>query len=209
MKQPNTKKLFLAELEKIPNISRACKKVGVVRNTFYEWKKKDSKFKEQVDKSIRIGFEEMCDWFEGQLISLAQEKDIRALRYFMDHRHPEYMKTNTLSLELNKETIGNLSLGDLVQKSIRANLERADRDITKWAAPFITPDKYSKQFQELKAEEWKRAEEYRIRMKEQEERSTPVRTSTLLKIRELSIKKLADLEAEIKKRQEEENTAKL
>jgi hypothetical protein len=61
------------------NISSACKKAGIYRNTFYLWCKKDSKFKEQVD-DIK---EELIDFAESQLMEKIKSGDTTSLIFFL------------------------------------------------------------------------------------------------------------------------------
>ncbi len=49
------KKQVIAEIKKDGNISRACRDVGIVRNRFYPWTRKDSAFSEAVEAAIIEG----------------------------------------------------------------------------------------------------------------------------------------------------------
>lgn len=66
-KRDNKKKRFLIELAKSKGIiSMACENTGIVRNSFYQWLKKDTAFKKEVENVN----EQTIDFVEGQLFKL-------------------------------------------------------------------------------------------------------------------------------------------
>jgi len=85
-------KPFLAELEKLPIIQVACKKVGVSRNSIYRWRKEDFGFAEKMDESMDKGIDFVNDMSENQLLTLIKEKKFSAIRFWLTHNHLRYMK---------------------------------------------------------------------------------------------------------------------
>jgi hypothetical protein len=61
------------------NVSIACKKVGISRNTYYEWKKEDFEFAEQV----RELEESLLDFAETMLYKAIKEGKTSELIFFL------------------------------------------------------------------------------------------------------------------------------
>ena len=61
------------------NVSEVCKKVGICRDTFYSWLKKDEEFARKV-KEVE---ESVIDAVENSLIKKAIEGDVKAQIYFL------------------------------------------------------------------------------------------------------------------------------
>jgi predicted DNA-binding transcriptional regulator AlpA len=55
MKRNRKEQQFLEQMQTIPNISLACEKVGLSRNTIYRWCKEDPAFKDRLDEAIETG----------------------------------------------------------------------------------------------------------------------------------------------------------
>lgn len=84
------KLLLLEELEKMPVIEVACKRVGVGRSTFYRWKQEDSVFDRQADVALDKGIALINDAMESKLISLGLEGSIHAIKFWLINRHEGY-----------------------------------------------------------------------------------------------------------------------
>lgn len=56
---PERKAKFLAELEKLPNVARACRRVGVSAVCAYEHRKNDEEFREAWDEAIQVSVAEL------------------------------------------------------------------------------------------------------------------------------------------------------
>ena len=61
------------------NVSETCKKVGISRNTFYDWCKKDKEFNTKI-KEIK---ESLLDFAESVLMKKIKNGDITALIFFL------------------------------------------------------------------------------------------------------------------------------
>lgn len=97
MNKEKKKKQVLRELEQVPIVQYACKKVGLGRSTFYKWREEDAKFKEGVEKAIHEGDQFINDMAESQLISAIKDKNLRAIIHWLKHHHSVYK--NKLEIE--------------------------------------------------------------------------------------------------------------
>jgi len=81
------KSLFLTIWkETLGSVKATCEKVGVRRETFYEWKKSDPEFRANIHKA----WMEKLDDVEQQLNLKILQGDASLIRYFLDRRHPLY-----------------------------------------------------------------------------------------------------------------------
>jgi len=93
-RQQMEKARLLEELRKVPIAAVACQRVGVGRATFYRWRETDPQFADGVEEAIRQGTEAINDMSESQLISLIKDKSANAIRYWLEHNHPKYMRAH-------------------------------------------------------------------------------------------------------------------
>lgn len=93
-KKSRKAKAFLEEISRIPNISIACEKIGLARNTIYRWCKEDPKFQESVDIALASGNDFVTDIAESKLISLITSEvvNLRVIRYWLDNHKKEYIR---------------------------------------------------------------------------------------------------------------------
>lgn len=83
---------FLEQLNTIPNISLACEKIGLSRNTIYRWCKEDKEFQENVELALSSGVDSITDLAESKLVGLINKSDFRAISYWLDNNKRTYMK---------------------------------------------------------------------------------------------------------------------
>lgn len=83
---------FLEHLNTVPNISLACEKVGLARNTIYRWCKEDKEFQRSVDLALSCGADSIIDLAESKLISHINNGSLRAIQYYLDNHKKEYMR---------------------------------------------------------------------------------------------------------------------
>lgn len=83
---------FILQLEKIPNISLACEKVGLSRNTIYRWSNEDHDFKARVDKALASGTDSVSDLAESKLVGLINGSNLNAIKYWLDNHKKEYAR---------------------------------------------------------------------------------------------------------------------
>lgn len=91
-RQASEKTRVLEELKNIPIVTVACKRAGIAHATFYRWLKADKEFAEAVEEANRVGTELMNDMGESQLITLMKNGNAGAIRYWLEHNHPKYMR---------------------------------------------------------------------------------------------------------------------
>jgi len=94
MKKDNKKlqEKLLDYLRETANISVACNKVGISRQTFYRWKEENPEFAIRVTEACEEGDENMNDYTESRMNSLIKNGHWQAIRYRLDKKHPKYMK---------------------------------------------------------------------------------------------------------------------
>ena len=78
---------FLAESG---NVSFACKRAGVSRDTYYRWRYEDE-FAMQADISIASGKEFVNDLAHSQLIRNIQNGDMGAIKFQLGNCHDDYL----------------------------------------------------------------------------------------------------------------------
>jgi len=83
---------FLEQLKNIPNISLACEKVGLSRNTVYRWCNEDEEFKKRIDDAMNDGVESINDLAESKLISSINNGNLRAIEYWLTNNKKTYIK---------------------------------------------------------------------------------------------------------------------
>ncbi|OGZ05525.1 MAG: hypothetical protein A2845_05970 [Candidatus Lloydbacteria bacterium RIFCSPHIGHO2_01_FULL_49_22] len=77
---------FLAESG---NISFACKRGGISRETYYRWRD-DARFAAKADSAIQSGKTFVNDLAHTQLIRKIQEGDMQAIRFHLVNCHDDY-----------------------------------------------------------------------------------------------------------------------
>ena len=80
--KPNTlkKSVFLKKYEAtLGNVSASCAEADIVRTTFYEWMKKDEKFKEQIEALN----EKQIDFVESSLFKQIRDGNTTATVFFL------------------------------------------------------------------------------------------------------------------------------
>jgi hypothetical protein len=77
---------FLAESG---NISFACKRAGISRETYYRWAD-TPRFSKKASAAIKLGKSFVNDLAHTQLIRNIQEGDMQAIRFQLANCHPDY-----------------------------------------------------------------------------------------------------------------------
>ena len=83
---------FLEQLERVPNVSLACEKVGLSRNTVYRWCGEDLDFKARMDMALESGVHSVNDLAESKLISHINNGNLRAIQYWLDNNKKNYIR---------------------------------------------------------------------------------------------------------------------
>lgn len=107
MKKAKIDKLFLEELRKIPNISFACEKVGLSRQTIYRWRTEDPKFSKAIENAISSGINHVNDLAKSKLITSIQNGEFKPIKYWLDNNDPMFYSPKFVAerkeKEINKE----------------------------------------------------------------------------------------------------------
>jgi len=104
MKTEKDKSLLLEQLKKTPIIQIACEKTGVGRATYYRWRKEDKDFARHADEAIFEGELFINDISESQLISAIKDKNLPAIKFWLQHHHPRYTDKLEISGHLEHPT---------------------------------------------------------------------------------------------------------
>jgi hypothetical protein len=99
------KELMLKTLGEMPIISVVCEKTSIGRTTFYNWRK-NKEFRRLSDEAMKSGDNFLNDMAKSQMVSLMRDQHWPAIKYYLEHRHPEYMpkeQANIKNESLTKE----------------------------------------------------------------------------------------------------------
>lgn len=92
MKRSRKEEEFLEQIRMIPNISLACEKTDLSRNTIYRWCKEDPGFKERLEDALKTGTESVSDLAESKLIAHINNGSMRAIEYWLDNNKSNYAR---------------------------------------------------------------------------------------------------------------------
>lgn len=92
MKKSRKQTPLLEQLRKVPNVSVACERVGIARNTYYTWLKEDAEFKGAVEEALNLGVESINDLAESKLLAHINNGSMRAIEYWLDNHKKVYIK---------------------------------------------------------------------------------------------------------------------
>lgn len=114
MKKLRLEQRLLEEIEKTENVSIACEKVGLSRQSFYRWKLTDPDFAEKVNLAMEMGNMSLCDLAQSKLVTNMNKGDQRAIEFHLKNRDPRYKPKKPDTLEDSKlKPIENIYHGDL------------------------------------------------------------------------------------------------
>lgn len=82
--------LVLEQLKKVPIIRVACERIGIGRATYYRWCT-DEKFERLAEEAIAEGEQFISDMGESQMMALMKDKHWSAIKYWLEHHHPNYL----------------------------------------------------------------------------------------------------------------------
>lgn len=95
----NDKAKMLKALRDTPIVTVVCQKTGIPRATYYRWRQDDREFAKAADESIEIGNNRVSDLAESKLVTLIQGGDFRAIAYWLNNKHPDYVYQKFASKE--------------------------------------------------------------------------------------------------------------
>jgi len=96
-------KKFLAELENIPIVDRACNICGLSRNTIYRWRNEDKKFREKMDRAMDMGENRIDDLTHTKYYSLINKEHWQAVRHRLLNSPTRQQKSYLQELDTETE----------------------------------------------------------------------------------------------------------
>jgi len=115
------KKKLLKQLRTTPIVQVACEKTDVSRATYYRWRSEDKDFAVEADKALIDGSLLINDLAESQLISAIRDKNIHAIRMWLQNHHPAYAN----KLEINANIKEEFELSPEQEQLVKEALELA------------------------------------------------------------------------------------
>tara|TARA_R110002167_G_scaffold27673_2_gene94039 strand:+ start:2965 stop:3345 length:381 start_codon:yes stop_codon:yes gene_type:complete len=106
------KHLFLEVFETSAcNVSVSCKKIGISRNTFYEWKKKDLLFAE----AVKDQEEGLLDFAETMLYRAIKEGKTAELIFFLKTKGQSrgYIEKQRIETTTNRPDLSGMTIDEL------------------------------------------------------------------------------------------------
>jgi len=101
------------------NVTAACKKMDISRDTFYRWKAEDEEWGKEIDDLVGRKRYEMNDFAEGKLYENINNGNITCLIFYLKTKHPDYKQ----KIDLSGEVTQNVKLSDdekeLLKQAIR------------------------------------------------------------------------------------------
>lgn len=79
-------------LKEYPIIKTTCQKANIARQTFYRWIEEDKIFEKKVKKALKEGTLLVNDTAEENLITMINEKNLSAMKYWLRHHHDDYSR---------------------------------------------------------------------------------------------------------------------
>ncbi|MEX2405646.1 MAG: helix-turn-helix domain-containing protein [Candidatus Paceibacterota bacterium] len=89
----------LEHLKDSGNISYACKRAGISRETYYKWRR-SKVFREEADRALELGKEFVNDLAHTQLIQNIQQGHVGAVKFQLASCHPDYQPRKPWPREL-------------------------------------------------------------------------------------------------------------
>ena len=93
---------FLEILEKNPVIQIAIDHSGISKATFYRWKE-DKEFAAKVEAALTEGNSLISDIAIAQLISAIKDKNLGAIKFWLQNHHPDYAETLHITAQIEQE----------------------------------------------------------------------------------------------------------
>jgi hypothetical protein len=89
-KNRKQKNKLLAELSENPSVTRACKKLGIDRSTYYRWRDEEPRFKADTTVAIERGRDRMSDFAETKLFENVSNNNQQAIAFVLRHNSKQY-----------------------------------------------------------------------------------------------------------------------
>jgi hypothetical protein len=93
-RQQKDKEKILEYLREMPVKEVAFKKSGISRATYHRWCAEDPAFAEESENALQTGTDFINDMNESQIIVFSKDKYWPAIRYWLEHNHPKYLRVS-------------------------------------------------------------------------------------------------------------------
>lgn len=91
MKSERHRQKIIEELRRTPIVEIACKNAGVGRTAFYEWLKRNKKFRAQVEDAMLSSRATVTDLAESKLIGKIKEGSFKEIEFWLRNNSSTYM----------------------------------------------------------------------------------------------------------------------
>jgi len=82
------KKMFVEFYQRtLGSVKATCEKIGINRDTYYDWMNRDQDFKMQIKRCWRQKLEDVEQLANNEML----KGNASLIRHFLDRRHPDYM----------------------------------------------------------------------------------------------------------------------
>jgi hypothetical protein len=99
MSKTYEKSKFIEYIRETPLVSFACKRVGISRATYYRWFNGDKDFRDQIQKVLRQGRDNINDLAEATLIKMIKGENFNATRFWLQNNNKRYVPVRTTYVE--------------------------------------------------------------------------------------------------------------
>lgn len=83
---------LLEHLRESGNISFACKRAGMTRETYYVWRAEDKEFAELAELAVSSGKGFVNDLAHNHLVRNIQDGHMGAIKFHLSSCHPDYLR---------------------------------------------------------------------------------------------------------------------
>lgn len=92
MKKDKVKDKFLEEIEYVPIVAIACKKVGISRNTYYRWYDEDIDFALAIQERMKLGVDFVNDHAQSNILNAIKSGDIGTSKWWLSIRDKDFRR---------------------------------------------------------------------------------------------------------------------
>lgn len=112
------KQKFLEILEKNPVLHIALERSGVSKPTYYRWRDTDKEFTTKVEDAMREGKGFISDIAIAQLITALKEKNLGAIKFWLQSHHPDYANKLHVTADVKEEFVWTPEFEERVRASL-------------------------------------------------------------------------------------------
>lgn len=117
------RKKLIESLKESGNVSFACKRTGISRDTYYRWRAMSEQFSDEMDAAILSGKEFVNDLAHTQLIRHIQGGDMGAIKFQLANCHDDYMPKRVSEA---RPKLSPLTLRPITREAVHEYLAKKD-----------------------------------------------------------------------------------